>query len=235
MNGMAIQGELQFEPYVLFEERNRIAEELHDRICPHLFGIACAVHSVEQEWSALSEEQKLEQLREIQAAAATASREMRAAIYDLSAQEHGGSSWLRSMESLLTSLSKLNGVRIPFRGPDSDCRLSVHHRKALYRITAEAVGNAIRHGASSEVDVKLTILRSSVMLRISDNGKGFDACSRKPGRKDSGFGLRNMKLLASSLGGTLQIFSQPESGTRIVVRLPLAGRQEDQGKTLKNG
>ncbi|WP_158630184.1 sensor histidine kinase [Cohnella sp. AR92] len=226
---MAIQSVLELEPYVLFEERNRIAEELHDRIGPHLFGIACAVHSVEREWSTLSEEQKLEQLREIQAAAANASREMRATIYNLSAAEPGGSAWLDSVETLLSSLSRLNGVRIRFRAPESDCRLSVHHRKALYRIIAEAVGNAIRHGASSQVDVKLTVLRSSVTLRISDNGRGFDACERLSAKKDSGFGLRNMKMLATSLGGTMQICSEAGSGARIAIHLPLAGRQEKMG------
>ncbi|WP_168735922.1 sensor histidine kinase [Cohnella fermenti] len=218
---MAIQSESGLEPYVLFEERTRIAEELHDRICPHLFGIACAVHSVEQEWGSLSEEQKLEQLREIQAAASTASREMRATIYDLSSAEEEGASWLDGIRSLLHSLGKLNGVRIGFCAPDSVCRLSVHQRKALYRIISEAAGNAIRHGECSEVNVKLSMLRSSVTLRVSDNGRGFDACARLAKEKEYGFGLRNMRQQATSLGGSMQICSQPGSGARIVVRLPI--------------
>ncbi|MFC5703864.1 sensor histidine kinase [Cohnella faecalis] len=230
---MAIQSE--FEPYVLLEERNRIAEEIHDRICPHLFGIACAVHSVEEDWSGMTEEQKLGQLREIQEAAAAATRELRATIYDLSLSEKGGVSWIHGVESLLASQAKLNGVRIRFRTADSDRRLPIHHQKALYRTIAEAVGNAIRHGASSIIDVKLTLRRCSVTLRIADNGKGFDMDSRPPSKKDSGFGLYNMKALASSLGGNLQIDSSVGSGTRIVVRLPLDQARDERGQTLKNG
>jgi len=218
------------EPYVLFEERNRIAEELHDRIGPHLFGIACALHSLEQQWRGTTESQKLAQLREIQEAAATASRELRAAIYGLSLSEKGGASWIGSVESYLARQAKLHGVRIRFRAPQSDRRLSVHHQKALYRIIAEAVGNAIRHGASTAVDVKLALRPTAVTLRISDNGSGFDVCERQARRDGSGFGLGNMKSLASSLGGQLQIDSEIGGGTRIVVRLPLDDAPEPSAR-----
>ncbi|MBB6671479.1 sensor histidine kinase [Cohnella nanjingensis] len=222
---MAMQSKV--EPYLLFEERNRIAEELHDRICPHLFGISCAVHSAEQDGGGMTDAEHLELLKDIREAAAAATRELRKTIYDLSLSEHGGNSWLSSVESLLASQAKLSGVRIRFRPPALDRRLTVHHQKALYRIIAEAIGNAIRHGESSVVDVKLTLRRSSATLRISDNGKGFEGCAARQGSGDSGFGLRNMKALAASLGGNLQIDSGEGSGTRIVVRLPLVdGRGE---------
>jgi signal transduction histidine kinase len=223
------------ERYVVFEERIRIAEELHDRMGPHLFGIACAVHSLEQDWGGTSEAQKLEQLREIKKAIASASRELRMAIHGLSLSEKGGASWIGSVESLLASQAKLNGVRIRFRAPDFDRRLTVHHQKVLYRIIAEAVGNAIRHGASSKVDVKLTLRRNAVTLRIADNGSGFDVTSRQPSKQDSGFGLGNMKVLAASLGGNLQIDSVIGGGTRIVVRLPLDDANEEPLQTMKKG
>ncbi|MBB6735106.1 sensor histidine kinase [Cohnella sp. CBP 2801] len=224
---MAMQSGL--EPYVLFEERHRIAEELHDRIGPHLFGIACAVHSAQQDVDCMTDEQLREQLRAIQESAIAASRELRAAIYGLSLSEKGGLSWIGSVESLLATQARLNGVRIRFRAPDSDRRLSVHHQKALYRIISEAVGNAIRHGACTIVEVKLTMRRSAVTLRISDNGTGFDERTGQPRPKNSGFGLGNMKALASSLGGNLQIDSSIGEGTRIVVRLPLDEAHDGTG------
>ncbi|CAI6087095.1 Signal transduction histidine-protein kinase/phosphatase DegS [Cohnella sp. JJ-181] len=210
------------EPYVLFEERNRIAEEIHDRICPHLFGITYAVHSAEQDWSGMSSEQHLDLLREIQQAAAEATRELRKTIYDLSASEHGDASWLCGVESLLASQAKLSGVRIRFRPPAPDRRVTVHHQKALYRIIAEATGNAIRHGKCSAVDVRLTLRRCSATLKIWDNGKGFDCGATRLGNDDSGHGLRNMKTLAAALGGSLQIDSEEGRGTCIVARLPLS-------------
>lgn len=223
------------EPYVLFEERNRIAEELHDRICPHLFGIAYAVHSAEQDWEGMTNAQQRALLRDIQEAATSASSELRKTIYDLSLSEQGGVSWLGSVESLLASQAKLNGVRIRFRPPSSDRRLTVHHQKALYRIIAEAIGNAIRHGASSVIDVKLTLRRNSATLRISDNGCGFDPGDLSRTSDAFGFGLGNMRSLATMLGGNLQIDSSRGSGTRIVVRLPLADAHEEQGPNKQSG
>lgn len=222
---MAMQSKV--EPYLLFEERNRIAEELHDRICPHLFGITYAVHSAEHEWEEMTSLQHLALLRDIQEAAAEAARELRRTIYDLSVSDHGDASWLGGVESLLASQAKLSGVRIRFRPPAPDRRLSVHHQKALYRIIAEAAANAIRHGECSAIDIKLTLRPCSATLRISDNGKGFD-CAAVQQDEVSGFGLRNMKSLAAALGGSLQIDSEAGSGTRIVARLPLTDGREDK-------
>lgn len=216
------------EPYLLFEERNRIAEELHDRICPHLFGITYAVHSAQHEWDEMTSSQHLALLRDIQEAAAEATRELRKTIYDLSVSDHGEASWLGGVESLLASQAKLSGVRIRFRPPAPDRRLSVHHQKALYRIIAEAAANAIRHGECSAIDIKLTLRPCSATLRISDNGKGFDCGAVLQQVEASGFGLRSMKTLAAALGGSLQIDSEEGGGTRIVARLPLSDGREDK-------
>lgn len=223
---MAMQSKV--EPYLLFEERNRIAEELHDRICPHLFGITYAVHSAEHEWDEMTSAQHLALLRDIQEAAAEATRELRKTIYDLSVSDHGDVSWLGGVESLLASQAKLSGVRIRFRPPAPDRRLSVHHQKALYRIIAEAAANAIRHGECSAIDIKLTLRPCSATLRISDNGKGFDCGAVLQQDEASGFGLRSMKTLAAALGGSLQIDSEEGAGTRIVARLPLSDVREEK-------
>ncbi|MDI4646957.1 sensor histidine kinase [Cohnella hashimotonis] len=223
---MAMQSKV--EPYLLFEERNRIAEELHDRICPHLFGITYAVHSAEHDWEEMTSAQHLALLRDIQEAAAEATRELRKTIYDLSVSDHGGASWLGGVESLLASQAKLSGVRIRFRPPAPDRRLSVHHQKALYRIIAEAISNAIRHGECTAIDIKLTLRPCSATLRISDNGKGFDVGGVLQREETSGFGLSNMKTLAAALGGSLQIDSDEGGGTRIVARLPLSDVREEK-------
>lgn len=231
MIDMAMQSKV--EPSVLFEERNRIAGELHDRIGPHLFGIACAVHAAEHEWKGMTENQKLDLLREVQAAASSASEQLRQAIYDLSQSECGVVSWLGSVEALLASQAKLSGVRIRYRPPASDRRLSVHHQKALYRIIAESVANAIRHGACALIDVKLTLRRASATLRISDNGSGFDAAAPRANGGRTGYGLSNMSKLAAALGGSLQIDSRPGEGTRIVVRLPLAYAADEPAQNIQ--
>jgi signal transduction histidine kinase len=229
---MAIQIELE---QLVIEERNRIAEELHDRISQHLFGIVYAAHSMKREWNGMTEERKLDQMEEIQVAAATASRELRAAIYSLSLPKSSSASWIGNIESHLANQAKLNGVRIRFHAPESDCGLSSHHQKALCRIISEGVGNAIRHGAGSIVDVRLTLKQSTVKLTIADNGTGFDVRSQNPNKTDSGFGICNMRALASSLGGTFEIESRAGSGSRILVWLPLADVNDGTSQNTKSG
>ncbi len=207
---------------LLMEERNRISEELHDRVSHHLFGMVYAINSLRSDWNHLTEEQKLAQLLEIQEAATTAARELRAAIFRLSSRKTATTAWIKSIESFLARMARLNGVRIRFSAPAADASLTVQHQNALYRIIAEGVGNAIRHGSCTVVDVRLTLEPDQVKLSIVDDGVGFDPSSQKADRADAGFGLRNMRALAVSLAGKFEIVSSKGSGTRIHVWLPLS-------------
>lgn len=222
--------------HLLMEERRRIAEEWHDRVSPPLFGIVYAIHALNRDWDSLSDDCKQTQLAEIQEAAATAARELRSAICGLSMAKRSGSSWLDAVEAYLANQAKLNGVRIRFRAPESDDGLNEDQRNALFRMIAEGVGNAIRHGASSIVDVRITREPGAVLLGIVDNGTGFDPrAQRCDPATDSGFGLSNMRMMTASLGGTIAIDSRVGNGTRIRVRLPLQSEVEDSTHPLTAG
>ncbi|MBM7563617.1 sensor histidine kinase [Paenibacillus sacheonensis] len=232
---MAIQIELK---RLLIEERNRIAEELHDRVSQHLFGIIYAIHSMSNGWKDMTDQQKLEQLKEIQGAASTASGELRATINCLSTSKNGNGTWIGIVESQLANQAKLNGVQIVFHAPKSGGLLSINHQKALYRVILEGVGNAIRHGASKCVIVDLTMKQGAVKLSIEDDGSGFDVRS-KLNKTGPGFGLCNMHALAVSLGGTFEIESKEGVGTRILLWLPLSdvasANDELTTQTTKSG
>ena len=215
---MAIQIESK---RLLIEERNRIAEELHDRVSQHLFGIIYAIHSMKCGWKDMTDEQKLEQMKEIQEAASSASGELRSTIHSLSSSKSGKAPWLGIIKSHLANQAKLNGISIDFQAAKSCSLLSINHQKALYRIILEGVGNAIRHGESSCVRVDLSLKQGAVKLMIEDNGFGFDVRS-KMNKTNTGFGLNNMNALAVSLGGTFDIESKVGGGTRILLWLPLA-------------
>ncbi|MFC4810055.1 sensor histidine kinase [Paenibacillus sp. GCM10023250] len=231
---MAIQIESKRQ---LVEERNRIAEELHDRVSQHLFGIIYAIHSMTCGWKDLTDQQKLEQLKEIQQAASTASGELRATIHSLSSSKGGNGSWIGIVRSHLANQAKLSGVNIAFNAPQSVGQLALNQQKALYRIILEGVGNAIRHGSSQCVTIELTVKQGAVRLTIEDDGRGFDVRA-KTVKTGSGFGLSNMRALAVSLGGTFDIESKIGIGTRIEIWLPLAdiaGVNEGTTQTTKSG
>ena len=100
---------------------------------------------------------------------------------------------------------------------DADARI------AVYRVVQEALTNVARHAAASAVRVVLELDQdgdgaSTLHLAISDNGIGFD-----PDRVRRGLGLRGIGERVTALNGSWSLTSRPRDGTRIEVRVPLAG------------
>jgi signal transduction histidine kinase len=88
----------------------------------------------------------------------------------------------------------------------------------LFRIVQEALTNVIRHSQASAVDVRLAQEDGTLVLRVADNGRGFDAVALAQGK---GFGLRGMQERVHILGGELQVQTEPGTGTVIQVRVPM--------------
>jgi signal transduction histidine kinase len=88
-------------------------------------------------------------------------------------------------------------------------------REDLARIVREAVSNAARHGEARNVTVALSNT-NGIQVRVTDDGKGFDPDA--PRRR--GFGLTSMRERAEQRGGTVEVRSNPGSGTEVEVQLP---------------
>jgi two-component system sensor histidine kinase UhpB len=89
---------------------------------------------------------------------------------------------------------------------------------AAYRVVQESLTNIARHAQAGTVDIQLGMVaaRPELMIRIADDGIGFDT-----GVRSGGFGLAGMRERVRSLGGVLTIESRPDDGTRIVATLPV--------------
>ena len=92
--------------------------------------------------------------------------------------------------------------------------LTIRQRKALYLISKEAINNAVKSSACSNLYYHLTGNGSRWQLRIQDDGKGFTLTE-----KTDGNGLRNMQARADEIGARFKIHSQPGAGTTILVEL----------------
>jgi len=91
----------------------------------------------------------------------------------------------------------------------------------LFRIVQEALNNVARHARARTVRLQIAFQGDSVVLRIQDDGRGFDLKTPRPaGQKGHGVGLTNMRERAASLGGTCEVKSAPSQGTTIIVRVP---------------
>jgi len=134
--------------------------------------------------------------------------------------------WQRlSLEAAIQQLWDSSGVPQRFeaslrieplpREPEQEAKVLV------YRAVQEALTNLVRHAQASRVDMTLEARGEGVVLRIVDNGVGFDAARflRAPANMSQGIGLRSIREQASSLGGKLEIASGA-GGTRLELFVP---------------
>jgi len=86
----------------------------------------------------------------------------------------------------------------------------------LYRITQEAINNAVKHAEATEIRITLGARGRKVELEIIDNGKGLPE-DQEP---STGFGLKIMRYRASMIGAHLQLTGDRSRGTRVLCEVP---------------
>jgi signal transduction histidine kinase len=112
-------------------------------------------------------------------------------------------------------------VRISFECSGDIPRLSADVELALFRITQEAINNALRHAGARQVTVSLTASSQVLSLTISDDGSGFSPSLLN---KPDGLGLFGIRERAKSIGAHHDVASAPGQGVRITVTITLNGR-----------
>lgn len=89
---------------------------------------------------------------------------------------------------------------------------------AAYRITQEAITNVARHAFASRVEVVLKVQNGILTLEVADNGLGFNPLVLSD---SEGLGVAGMRERAALINGTLEVYSQPEKGTRVFFKVPI--------------
>lgn len=109
-------------------------------------------------------------------------------------------------------------IEFTFDAPDLEhnAKIETEARREVYLVFKEAVNNALRHSGCSRAQVAMQIDSRSLVLKVSDDGKGFDQSSAELGN-----GVMSMRRRAEKLGGTLEIESRESEGTTIILKAPL--------------
>jgi signal transduction histidine kinase len=205
----------QAQRLAAFQERQRLARELHDSVSQALYGIALGARTAQLRLE--SEPEKLaEPLDYILSLAEAGLSEMRALIFELrpeSLQNEGLVVAITKQADALRARHKLEVMTDLGSEPD----ISLHRKEALYRVTQEAMQNIARHSHATKVNVRLHQNESCIVLQIQDNGEGFDPSREHPGH----LGLQSMQERVAQIGGDFTIVSQPGMGTTISVSVPL--------------
>ncbi|PZD97608.1 histidine kinase [Paenibacillus sambharensis] len=203
-----------------WEERNRIARDLHDSVSQMLFSLqlhARGLENVLQE----SPEGTRQAVREVGRLSREALAEMRAMIRQL--RPPG------LEEGLLTGLSRYGtsiGLQITCSASSQLIHLPESTEMTLWRIGQEALNNVSKHAGVHRASISLVYNSGGIVMTVSDDGAGLEAGTGGPG-----FGLSIMRERAEAAGGTVTWISSPREGTSVLVRLPLT-EQIRQGGDL---
>jgi PAS domain S-box-containing protein len=200
-------------------EQNRIAKEIHDGIGQMLTGLKFSLESInldDKEKSA----QKIEYLKKL---ALDIIKGVRTATFNLMPPELSDHGIVSSLAKLTQELSKLTGKNILFYNKSNfDQRLDSLIEINIYRLTQEAINNAIKYADSTHIIVQLSHSNNILSITIDDNGKGFDVNeAEKKRNSESGMGLLFMKERIQYINGRVFINSIPGEGTRITFNIPI--------------
>lgn len=200
-------------------EQNRIAKEIHDGIGQMLTGLKFSLESInldDKEKSA----QKIDYLKKL---ALDIIKGVRTATFNLMPPELSDHGIVSSLAKLTQELSKLTGKNILFYNKSNfDQRLDSLIEINIYRLTQEAINNAIKYADSTHIIVQLSHSNNILSINIDDNGKGFDVNqAEKKRNSESGMGLLFMKERIQYINGRVFINSIPGEGTRITFNIPI--------------
>jgi two-component system, NarL family, sensor histidine kinase UhpB len=132
-------------------------------------------------------------------------------------EEHG---LLAALECYAQEFAARTGVQVALSDESQTGRPPHQIALAAFRIAQEALNNIARHARATQVEIELTYAPEEVMLSISDNGIGFDACADYDDRNRPGRGLGLMQERAQSIGARVEISTALGKGTQITIRIP---------------
>lgn len=204
------------------EERQRIAEELHDSTAQHLVAIGLNVMGLKggllpgQKWHGL--------VREIEGSLEEASKEIRSLAYLLHPPHLEEDAFRLMVRRYVDGFCTRAGLRARVGVSPAVDTLPVALQRSTFRIIQEGLANVHRHASASRVSVDIRCLQGRLHLVVSDNGRGMSGSAKAGGRSRQpsamGVGIASMRARLRQFGGELQIQSGSK-GTVLHATVPL--------------
>ncbi len=207
----------QIESAIL-TERERIGMDLHDGIIQSLYAVGLNLQNARLHLDEGVSETDRRLAQSIQALD-EAIRNIRTYILDLRPHPLKNEDLLAGMQRLVREFRANTLIEVDLQAEDKEVQdLPAAQSKALFHIFQEALANIARHARSTGVTVRLWRVDKRMMLKVSDDGIGFD-----PAKVDQhiGHGLANMQTRAQQAGGDIEVISIRRQGTTILAWVPI--------------
>ncbi len=199
------------------EERRRLSREMHDGPAQMLANILLRSELVDRTFRERSTEEALLEIQNMRKMVRSSLYEVRRIIYDLRPMALDDLGLLPTIRKYLANIEEFNNIHIDFTALKAEKRLDPKYEVALFRLTQEAVQNAVKHAEPSTIKVRLEVMQELVVISIIDDGKGFDVTVKK----ENSFGIIGMRERVEMLDGTIAFHSEIGKGTRVLIKVPL--------------
>ncbi len=197
--------------------RKRIATDLHDEIGSSLTRISLLSEVARQRLGG-GEQPLAEPLSSIAALSRELVDSMSDIVWAINPRKDHLSDLSQRMRHFASDVFTARQIAFHFRTPaaEHDIPLGANLRRELFMIFKEAVNNLVKHSACSEANLELTVGGKTLVLRVDDNGRGFDEAT-----VNGGHGMESMRERTEALGGTLEVVTAPGMGTSLRFAIPL--------------
>jgi PAS domain S-box-containing protein len=200
---------------IVYEERQRLARDLHDSVTQSLYGLVTLTEAGQAQLESGVVVPIGHTLVRIGQTARQALKEMRLYIYELRPPTLEQEGLVGALHLRLTAVEGRSNIKTRLV-TNGTVNLSPVVTNALYHIAQEALNNILKHTLSTSVTVYLNQTDEAISLEVVDNGQGFDSDKLL----DQGMGLANMRERAREVGGVFEITSSINKGTQVKVTIP---------------
>ncbi|MGC8879849.1 MAG: sensor histidine kinase [Anaerolineae bacterium] len=203
------------------QERARLARELHDEIGQALTAIIMTTTVVENSLPSelVSGREKLANVRNI---ASQALNNLRGLIFDLRPEVLDDLGLALALRAQTKKHLEPLGIQVELRASGLRDNLPHEVETAVFRVVQEAITNIARHSRATQASISLTKQEGRLLVRVRDNGQGFDLAQVMNGPRQA-WGLLGMEERITLLDGKFYISTRPGAGTLLLAEIPLDG------------
>ena len=200
----------------IWQERERLARELHDTVVPEIYTIGLFIEALELALKAGKQDAVAKDLAELRTATRESLAGLRLILLGLRPPILNEVGLAEALHMWLDLVGARFGIQTELN-LDGSLLLDGDVEEAFYRITQEAVNNVMKHANAQKVFVELHDSDHTTCLTVRDDGRGFDLDAAAA---TGGYGLRNILERAAGIHAFLEIESAPGKGACISVIVP---------------
>jgi signal transduction histidine kinase len=204
-------------------ERARLARELHDSTAQTLSALVMQLAAIGGQ---IEDPELATRLEAVRAAGLDALEEVRLLSQTVHPRVLDDLGLPAALRHLGREMERRAGILIDVDA-STTAALPAQTESTLYRIAQEGIANALRHGAPTEVHVRLVVDDWNAAVEVTDNGAGFDAATAA--NNGDGLGIFSMRERVALVDGSFELVSRPGAGTRIRATVPLRSAPSPRG------